>query len=108
MLRGTVNDGWPNWRGLSSAPGRIHSGRWHLAELLYDSGQVLTLSADGQPGNARRALQSQGVTVSRMAASPPSNGVAGWTSEAAGGRGTVAIQEPVSGSSSRSGCPAGS
>ncbi|MFH8796945.1 hypothetical protein [Streptomyces sp. NPDC017941] len=53
VLSGTVNDGSPHWWGVSSAPGRLRSGQWHLAELLYDAGQVLTLSVDGQLLGAR-------------------------------------------------------
>ncbi|MEU7183568.1 MULTISPECIES: hypothetical protein [Streptomyces] len=53
VLRGTVNDGSPQWWGISSVPGRLESGKWYLAELLYDSGQVLTLSVDGQLLGAR-------------------------------------------------------
>jgi hypothetical protein len=53
VLHGTINDGSQNWWGISSRPGRIRSGHWHLAELLYDSGQVLTLSVDGQMLGAR-------------------------------------------------------
>ncbi len=48
VLRGTINDGSGPWWGLSSQPGCVKTGRWHFAEFLYDSGQVLTVSLDGQ------------------------------------------------------------
>lgn len=48
VLRGTINDGSPAWWGVSSAPGKVAIDRWHLAELLYDAGQVLALSLDGE------------------------------------------------------------
>jgi hypothetical protein len=47
ILRGTINDGSPSWWGVSSSPGRVQPGRWHLAELLYDSGRLLALALDG-------------------------------------------------------------
>lgn len=48
VLRGTINDGSPTWWGVSSVPGKVTPGRWHFAEFLYDSGQLLALSLNGQ------------------------------------------------------------
>ncbi len=48
VLRGTINDGSASWWGVSSQPGRVKPDRWHFAELLYDSGQLLMLSLDGE------------------------------------------------------------
>lgn len=48
VLRGTVNDGSPEWWGVSSQTNKVEPGRWHFAELLYDSGRLLALSLDGQ------------------------------------------------------------
>ncbi len=48
VLRGTINDGSQEWWGISSQPGKIKSERWHFAELIYDAGQLLALSLDGQ------------------------------------------------------------
>jgi hypothetical protein len=48
VLHGTINDGSPQWWGVSSAPNCVQYQRWHCAELLYDTGQVLALSLDGR------------------------------------------------------------
>ena len=48
VLRGTINDGSPEWWGISSQANKVMPGHWHFAELLYDSGQLLALSLDGQ------------------------------------------------------------
>lgn len=48
VLRGTINDGSPEWWGVSSQANRVKPGRWHFAELLYDAGHLLALSLDGQ------------------------------------------------------------
>jgi hypothetical protein len=48
VLCGTINDGSASWWGVATPSGSVVTDRWHLAELIYDAGQVIALSLDGR------------------------------------------------------------